>query len=72
MGRQATVMKKGRDFGGFDERGPRSKEKRKSLKFASQVTPVATAAVGKTQVRWRGRMVKRERTGRRERSLYLP
>lgn len=71
VGRQAKAMKKGRDFGGFDERGPRSKEKRRSLKFASQVMPV-TAAVGKTQVRWRGRMVKRERIGRRERSLYLP
>jgi len=45
--REARVMKRGRDFGGFDESGPMSKAKRRSLKLVSQVMKKAATAVGK-------------------------
>ncbi|KAB1226991.1 hypothetical protein CJ030_MR1G014987 [Morella rubra] len=65
-------MKRGRDFGGSDESGPKSKEKRRSLKLASHVTKKAVMPVGSTVVRERGRMVKRQKIGIRERNLSLP
>jgi hypothetical protein len=65
-------MNNGRDFGGSHESGPKSKAKRRSLKLASQVIKRAVIPVGKTVVRERGRVVKRQKIGMRERSLSLP
>ena len=65
-------MKRGRDIVGSDESGPKPKEKRMSLKLASHVMKKAVMPVGRTVVRERGRMVKRKKTGIRERSLSLP
>lgn len=72
MGRQAVAMKTRRDFGEPVERGPKSKEKRASLKVASQVMKKAVMPERMAVERKRGRATKREKIGRRERSLNLP
>lgn len=51
MGRVAMVMKMGRDFGGSIEIGPMSKEKRRSLKLASQVKRKVVCPTAKAEER---------------------
>lgn len=43
------VMKRGGDFGGSIEIGPMSKEKRRSLKLASQVKRKVVCPMGKAE-----------------------
>lgn len=74
MGNEAISMKLRNDFLGklsFDK-GPRLKQKRRSLKLASQVKkkPVSPAVVGVE--REFGRNVKREKIGKREKILNFP
>lgn len=67
-----SVANRGNENGGWETKGPESKEKRRSLKEASQVMKEATMPESKTEETRRGRRVKRERIGRRERSLGRP
>ncbi|KAF5760560.1 hypothetical protein HanXRQr2_Chr16g0754931 [Helianthus annuus] len=55
-----------------DERGPFSKAKRMSLKFASHERKNETAPMKWTEVRERGRERKKMITGRNVRSLGTP
>nr|GMC75510.1 hypothetical protein PanWU01x14_051620 [Ipomoea batatas] len=61
MGREAMTANRKRDLVGpmWDESGPRSKAKRKSLKLESQVKKKETMAERTAEERKRGRMVKR-------------
>lgn len=70
IGREAVQIKWRRGCGG--ERGPRPKEKRRSLKLASQTSKKAVRPQRWKAERWRGRVVKRKMMGRRERSLKRP
>ena len=65
-------MKTRRDFDGPAESGPESKEKRASLKVASQVMKKAVMPERVAEERRRGRAMKRKKIGRRERNLNLP
>lgn len=66
------AMKMGREYGGWAERGPKSKEKRASLKVASQDMKRAVNPERKTDERRKGRVRKMEKIGRRERNLSMP
>lgn len=57
MGRQARRMN-WRSFGGGGDKGPWSKEKRRSLKLASQTRGNVVAEQRWTEVRLKGRMMK--------------
>lgn len=73
IGRQVVKMKRRREFsGGPDESGPRPKENRRSLKLPTQVMNKAITPAGRAVERERGRMVKRQKMGRREKNLSLP
>lgn len=66
-------MKRRREFsGGPDESGPRPKENSRSLKLPTQVMNKAITPAGRAVERKRGRMVKRQKMGRREKNLSLP
>jgi len=71
MGREAKEMK-WRMFGGDWARGPWLKEKRRSLKVASQTRKKVVGPPRWKEERLKGRMRKRSRIGRRERSLKKP
>lgn len=73
IGKQAMERKRKKDFGGSEiESGPKSKQKRRSLKLQSQVMKKAVMPVGRTVERYRGNMEKRKKIGRRETSLSIP
>lgn len=74
MGKQAKAMNLGREMERWSEEqsGPRPKEKRRSLKFASQETKKEVVPVRWTEVRLRGRKRKRPTTGRVSTSLRMP
>lgn len=72
IGKQAIEAKRGKESGGSEIKGPESKEKRRSLKEASQVMKKAMIPARRWEERGRGRREKRERIGRRERSLVKP
>lgn len=57
MGRQAMEMNRRSDIGGSEDRGPLSKEKRRSLKLASQVRYKAVGAPRWTEERRNGRTI---------------
>lgn len=66
------MMKMGRDFGRPVTRGPKSKDKRASLKVASQDMNKAVKPERRMDEKREGRVTKMEKIGRRERSLSLP
>jgi len=69
-GKAAVRMNLGREREG--DRGPRLKEKRRSLKLASHVMKKAVIPVGRVEERESGRREWRVKTGRRKSSLSLP
>lgn len=71
MGREAIEMKWKR-LGGGGERGPWSKQKRMSLKQASQVRKKAVGPQKWKEVSFKGRRTKRQKMGTKEINLKRP
>lgn len=73
MGKQDIAKKIGRERGlGFEERGPRPKAKRKSLKLASQVMKKAVMPTECKEDIERGTVKQMSRTGIISISLVIP
>jgi hypothetical protein len=66
------MRKMGRDFDELEEIGPKSKAKRMSLKFVSQVMKKEVMPIGRTKESCNGRMVKRYKIGDKESNLKMP
>jgi len=72
MGRHATATKRGREMNWSEERGPLSKAKSKSLKFASQPRKNPMVPDKCTEEKLRGSTMYKKMMGRRRRSRIVP